>query len=560
MKKQIMSESLKKLICAMSAPENCREDVMRLLAEYTPAIAEDLELTSMSYEVSVPATFGAVGSGMKGSGVMFDNGGSRAVEYKSRFETRNGGYLELIGTSAAEDPEQEDTFKTVCGLTFSLCGKINSVSDLLMLSVTDSLTGAMNMNGFRKTLAPQAGRGLLRGHASVFLNIKNFKYINQKTGMVNGDMILKELVVRFRELCGDNEGYIARLGADNFVLALKKEQVPELTAMLRSFRVELKGAEGDAEIKVYFRCGLYYMTDESTFEDLMNCCTCAYAAARGGKGDFVRYEPYMTEDEHHTKKVLVTFPEAIKSREFQVYYQPKVRCSDKKMVGAEALCRWVKDGRIIPPMDFIPILERFGNISHLDLYVVETVARDLREWLDKGITPVRTSLNISRRDLAITNLANKISEIVDKYEIPHELIEIELTETYTTEEFPMMLRLINELKGFGFRISIDDFGSGYSTLTMLKSIRADIIKLDRAFIKDMTESSSEDRIILKHVVHMVNELDIDVIAEGIETSDQVGFLNGIGCDVVQGYYYDKPLPRAEFDERLADPEWYAKRG
>lgn len=559
MDRPIMSDSVMRMINAMSSPENRRGDVVKLLETYTPDVAQDLGLTSMSFDVDVPLTPGARGSGMKTSGVMFDNGGERAAEYIVRFETVNGGHIEAKATSAVEDPEQRRAFETLSALMFALCGKINSVTDLDALSVTDGLTNALNMSGLRRKLVPLIESGQLKEHVSLFLNIKNFKYINQKIGMPNGDKILKEFVKRFKKQFGEREGYIARLGADNFVVAIKSEQFSELSELMKSFRVTITGREGDAEIKVYFRCGLYYMTEDSTFDEMMNCCSCAYAYARSGKADFVEYEPYMMEDEHHTKKVLVTFPEAIQAREFRVYYQPKVRSSDNKLVGAEALCRWISDGRVIPPMQFIPVLERFGNINRLDLYVVDTVARDMREWLDKGIEPVRVSLNISRRDLSVPDLAKKIDDIVNSYDIPHELIEIELTETYTTDELPMMLKLINELKDLGYKISIDDFGSGYSTLTMLKTIHADIIKLDRAFIKDMKDSSTEDGIILRNVVHMVNELDIEVIAEGVETAEQVSFLSGIGCDVIQGYYYDKPLPREEFDLRLSDREWYSKR-
>lgn len=558
MKDQFMSDNLNKLICAMADPKLGRNDVMDMLIKYVPAVAEDMGLTSLGYDVAVPATFGS--GGMYEKGEIYSSDGSRAVTLEERFETKNGGTFIMNGTSAEEDEQQRAAFHAVANLLFAMCGKINSVSDLQSLAVTDYLTGALNMNGFRRTVIPMLNRTGTGGYASVFLNIKNFKYINQKIGMPNGDKILRELVARFKAGFEKRCGYIARLGADNFVLLFKAEDVMSLLDMLKSFNVTLSGNAGTAEIKVYFRAGLYYTEDNIAFDDIMNRCTCAYASAKNGKtNDFVVFEPYMIDAENRTKKVLVTFPEAIKNREFQVYYQPKVRSSDNVMVGAEALCRWIRHGKVIPPADFIPVLERFGNISQLDLYVVETVAQDLRGWLDKGITPVRTSLNISRRDLLVPKLAERINEIVDRYRIPHDLIEIELTETYTTDEFSMMLRLINELRDFGFKISIDDFGSGYSTLTMLKSIHADIIKLDRAFIKDMTESSNEDRIILRNVVHMVNELKIEVIAEGIETAEQVNFLDTIGCGVIQGFYYDRPLPHDEFDIRLTDPKWYIKK-
>jgi EAL domain-containing protein (putative c-di-GMP-specific phosphodiesterase class I) len=292
----------------------------------------------------------------------------------------------------------------------------------------------------------------------------------------------------------------------------------------------------------------------------MNYASTAYAAARAGKsGDFVFFEKSMLEEEIRTKSIMVAFPQALKQREFCVYYQPKVDAREKKLIGAEALCRWKREGRIVPPVEFIPAIERFGRIVQLDLYVLDRVCSDIKKWTESGITPPRVSVNISRRDLAEPELADKINAIAEKYGIPHELIEIELTETVGSDEFSMMIKLIGKLKEYGFAIAIDDFGSGYSTLTMLKSIKADIIKLDRAFIKDITPDSVSDKTIIRNVVNMVHELNIHVIAEGVETAEQLEFLIDAGCPVIQGYYFDRPLPKEEFDERLTEQEYYKKR-
>ena len=559
MRKQFISESLSSLICAMADPELVTSDIVRMMNEYVPAVAEEIELTSIEYRVFVPSSFMGLQPALDERGLVFDSSGGKTFTYHEHFDTKNRGFFELNATSEYDDEEQRAAFKALANLLFAMCGKINSVTDLRSLAVTDHLTGAMNMNGFRRAVAGVIQSGCMGEYFSAFINIKNFKYINQKVGMQNGDMILRELVLRFHKTVG-KDNFIARLGGDNFIILAKNESFDALDMMLRGFIVPIRDSEGKAEIKVYFRTGIFYCSEDTKLDDIMNCSGCAYATARGGKKrDFVVFEPAMMEAELRTKRVLVTFPEALKNKEFKVFYQPKVSSHDNKMVGAEALTRWMHDGKMVPPMDFITVLERFGNISQLDLYVVETVASDIRNWLDRGLQPVRVSVNISRRDLSVPALAQKINDIVDRYRIPHDLIEIELTETYTTDEFSRMLMLINDLRSFGFKISIDDFGSGYSTLTLLKSIHADIIKLDRAFIKDMTESSREDKIILRNVVHMVNELKIEVIAEGIETAEQVSFLDNIGCGIIQGYYYDKPLPHDEFEERLSDTMWYVKK-
>lgn len=549
---QMMSEEMWTLFETFSEKAAGPANIIELSIKAIPPVVKKIGLHSLSFKVDVPKD--PVHSRNKFDYSVYDDGIEGKIQLCRVFNTNIRGTVEIYAT--ADTQEAAEDFEKLSKLLFMLCGRVITLDTLENLLMTDVLTGAHNSIGFHKRAGMLCEKGRIDDYASFFTNIKNFKFVNQKIGMHNGDEILKMLVKRFRETFDEKENGIYRLGADNFVMLVTKELVPDLIQFLKTFDIVLPSG---IVMHVYFKAGIFLADNSCDSNNVLDYAATAYAFAKTGRnGDFVFFNESMLKEELRSKSIMMTFPEALKKHEFHVYYQPKIRHCDSKLVGAEALCRWMKDGSIVPPLDFIPLIERFGSIVQLDLYVLEQVCTDIRGWIDSGIEPVRVSFNISRRDLAVPDLAEKICTIADKYSIPHELLEIELTETYISDEFTMMTKLISALSEKGFKISIDDFGSGYSTLTMLKNIRTDIIKLDRAFIKDMTAQSHSDKTIIKNVVNMVNELELEVIAEGVESREQVDFLGEVGCEIIQGFYYDKPLPKEEFDERLTDSEYYIK--
>lgn len=550
---KLMSKEMWGLFEAFSEKENEPANIVELVTRTVPPIARLIGIHHMNLKVDVPRD--PVRSRNRFDFTAFDDGIEGKVHLCRTFSTRGNGKVEIFATTDTQEASED--FYRLAKLLFTLCGRVITLNTLDNTVTTDMLTGASNLIGFHKKAGKYCEEGVIDDYALFFTNIKNFKYINQKIGMQSGDDILRGFVKRFIEVFGEAENGIFRLGADNFVLLLKKDQMPDLIRFLKTFDVTLPSG---INMHIYFKAGIFLAYNGCDSSDLMNYASTAYAAARAGKsGDFVFFEKSMLEEEIRTKSIMVAFPQALKQREFCVYYQPKVDAREKKLIGAEALCRWKQEGRIVPPVEFIPAIERFGRIVQLDLYVLDRVCSDIKKWTESGITPPRVSVNISRRDLAEPELAEKINAIAEKYGIPHELIEIELTETVGSDEFSMMIKLIGKLKEYGFAIAIDDFGSGYSTLTMLKSIKADIIKLDRAFIKDITPDSVSDKTIIRNVVNMVHELNIHVIAEGVETAEQLEFLIEAGCPVIQGYYFDRPLPKEEFDERLTEQDYYKER-
>ena len=248
------------------------------------------------------------------------------------------------------------------------------------------------------------------------------------------------------------------------------------------------------------------------------------------------------------------FRDAITNEEFLVYYQPKVEARRYRMKGAEALCRWIHDGEMILPFRFIPVYERNGDICELDFYMLEHVCRDLRRWLDEGKTVVRTSVNLSREHMGDRHLVEHIVSIIDQHQIPHEYIEIELTETSTEVDYMELREIVNALHALGIHTSIDDFGVGYSSMNLLAELPWNMVKIDKSFVPLGTDEEDDKKkmVMLRSIISMANALELECIAEGVETARQVVLLKEQGCYFIQGYYFDRPLPVADFEERLSE--------
>ena len=259
-----------------------------------------------------------------------------------------------------------------------------------------------------------------------------------------------------------------------------------------------------------------------------------------------------TDEEYH---VITKFFQALSQHEVVFYLQPQCRASSGKIVGAEALARWIKpDGTVIPPDEFIPILEKRGLISDLDMYIWEEVCRWQRGWIDSGHTPLPVSINVSVADILHTDLPKYFENLTDRYSLERKLIKIEITESSYISNATLVRDTVHSLREKGFTVLMDDFGSGYSTLNMLKNLNIDIIKLDAQFLR-MDESNEEKSIrILESVTNMTKTIGVPIIAEGVETEKQKDFLLDLGCRYIQGYYFYKPMPAADYERLITNPE------
>lgn len=385
------------------------------------------------------------------------------------------------------------------------------------------------------------------------MDLKHFSLFNQQLGRDASSRVMKEYIGQLEKAAGE-DGLVSRLGGDNFVLLFRKKHLDQVVKLLEGSPVRF-GETEDGRTMVSAHAGILVIPDDYYFHDfgdLMDRIINAYNIARSGaRGDIVFSSEKMLEQKEQAMRIKHSFPVALQDEEILVFYQPKISVTTKSIVGAEALSRWYHNGKLVLPSDFIPVLEQSMDICRLDFYVLERVCRDIRRWLDEGKPTVRISVNLSRRHLIDLDLLDHILSIVDKYRIPHHLIEIELTETTTDVEFKDLKRVVTGLQKAGIITSVDDFGIGYSSLNLIRDIPWNILKVDKNFLP-LDEHNTQDRlnIMFRHVVNMAKEIGLTCVAEGVETSEQVNILRKNGCDIAQGFYYDKPLPVRDFEKRL----------
>ena len=261
------------------------------------------------------------------------------------------------------------------------------------------------------------------------------------------------------------------------------------------------------------------------------------------------FDTSMIERIRREKRIEDIMEDALALGEFIVYLQPKYSLGEKnEVVGAEALVRWKHDGKLIPPGDFIPLFERNGFVTKLDYYMFEEVCKLQKKYLSLGMKPKLISVNMSRLHIHKAGFVSELAAICAKYDIETKYIEIEITESAAYEEMTMLCEIFREIKRYGFHVSIDDFGTGYSSLNMLKDMTVDVIKIDRSFLTESADENENASLIIACLVMLASSLKINTICEGVETKPQADLLTKLGCDMVQGFYFARPMPVTDFEE------------
>ena len=411
--------------------------------------------------------------------------------------------------------------------------------------------GYPNFRTFSNYIASHAGTGTLSGMAVYHYNLRHFSLINQEFGRKTGDQVLRTHFEKLKGMLGKDE-ILIRLGGDNFIGTCTMEKLEDIVKYLTEASIPI---DDDRTVAITSSVGIFCVP--KTFpvrnpSDILGQIINALQVARAGAmGNVVYFDESLLAAKEKSKRIQQLFPEALANGEFKPFYQPKVNIITGKLEGAEALCRWFHDGKMIPPNDFIPMLEEGSDICRLDLHMLDCVCRDLRHWIDEGKDVVRISVNFSRKNILNNGLVGAISEIIDHYQIPHEYLEIELTETTSDVAFNDLRRITGGLHALGIYTAIDDFGVGFSSLNLLKEIPWNVLKIDRSFLPvEKDEDNCIRNIMFKHVVSLSRQLGLQCVAEGVETLEQVNILRANNCDLAQGFYFDKPLPVEYFEERL----------
>lgn len=412
----------------------------------------------------------------------------------------------------------------------------------------DAMTGIWNRDVFCRKTQRMLRKNRDTQYCLVCLDIDNFKAINELFGTDTGDVVLCE-TAKAVEHAFDKIGTCCRLEADHFAWCIPQElfDIDAFNELLNSFYEQMH-----LRYTISVRYGIYEIEDPMMAPDLM-CDRANIASCTIKPESNVRYAYY--DDTLRTallkeQDIVANMDLALRERQFRVYYQPLFSASTRTVTSAEALVRWSRPGMgMVRPDEFLRVFEKNGLITKLDLYIWEEVCRYLAGRIRDGKYVVPVSVNMSRMDIYDPNLFEKIQEMVAKYDLSPSLLKFEITENLFIENQGRINELVGKLQNAGFAVLMDDFGSGYSSLNTLKDLPVDILKIDRAFITDIS-TSERGANILSSIIRLSQRLEIPVVAEGIETKEQLDYICGLGCDTIQGYYFSKPLPEEEFSTML----------
>lgn len=446
-----------------------------------------------------------------------------------------------------EEVQQIEAFEK---LIYTFCDRSYASTIAKDLSMFDNDLMVYPLTFFLATVKNLIRHGRIGEFGGVYFNIKHFSSINDRFGRDCATNIMKQFIHGIQEKILYEE-CICRVGGDNFVVLFKKDNLNIIKNYLSGMPITFNDGE---TVTVTTTAG-YYMIPEATESatDVMDRISTAYQLAKSVyKRPFLFYDDEIMQHQTHVKEIEMMFPSAIENEEFKVFYQPKTQLNNYQLAGAEALCRWFRNGKVISPGEFIPVLEGSKAICTLDFYMLDHVCRDIRRWLDEGREAVKVSVNLSRLHLGDEDLLESILRIIDKYKVPHHFIEIELTETTTDVDYKELKKIVYGLREQDISTSVDDFGVGYSSLNLIREMPWNVLKIDKSFLPTQEEENNDPSKVkmLRHIITMSQDLGLECIVEGVETAEQVKLLKDCKCYLAQGFYFDRPLPVKEFEQKL----------
>ena len=434
--------------------------------------------------------------------------------------------------------------------------RIQSEERLAYLAQFDTLTGlpnrALMRDRFNQMLANARRHGTRLG--VMFVDLDHFKLVNDTQGHAAGDEMLKEVAKRLSQ-CVRSGDTVARISGDEFVVILGELASSDSAATVAQKLLEQVAAPfspAGRETFVSASIGIaLYPEDGDSADALVSAADAAmYRAKQSSRNSYCYFTPGITEGARARLQLAAELRGALERQEFRLVYQPKVALGDRAVQGAEALLRWAHPERgMVAPGEFVPVLEDTGLIVAVGEWALRRVCADLRAWIGAGRSPVPVSVNLSARQFQSRGLDGTIRGIIDEYRLDPALIELEITESHLMQDPDDAMRVMKSLADAGVRIAIDDFGTGYSSLAYLTRFPVSALKIDRSFVKDI-EHDAQDAVIVRTIVEMAHTLGFRVVAEGVETENQLAFLHGLGCDQAQGFLFAHPMGAEELGARL----------
>lgn len=416
-----------------------------------------------------------------------------------------------------------------------------------LLETTELKTGLLNENACIAKLNEMLQQQDMDTYATVYFDLERFGYINDQYGREIGNRVIMDYARILNKMKRPDE-ILARQGGDKFIAVVLRRNLDILLAQIASTKVTFSEDGTDYDITLSAHAGIYNIEKEDkNAEDIISRAQAALGYGKNAGNTVTYMTPKLMAMLRDEKQFASDIPVAMADEEFIPYYQPKVNSRTNTLCGAEALVRWSRNGELIPPGRFIPILEKKDLMCEMDFYMLRHVCADISRWIEQGYVPPTISVNFSRRNLSNKHLAADIDAVVREYHVPKKMIEIEITETI--DEFPISVLkdFVDDLHKLGYKVAVDDFGSGSSSLSLLREVTFDTLKIDKGFVD---RAYAKDLAILNSMIKLAKEIGVETLAEGVEQREQVDTLLSMGCEIIQGYFFDRPLPKDGFENRI----------
>ena len=480
-----------------------------------------------------------------------DESGARRYAYQEEHGVSAEYELYPVKGQPAWSEEEKSRIEVFVLMLYQANERQRLTEDVDYYRYHDPQTRHTNMTYFSQRCEQCIKDGTIGNYTAMAVNLSGFTNLNLKIGSSNCDTVLVRYMDWLKMGLAADE-VVSRISGDQFALLIHKEHEEQMLDKLRASEIRYGKNEPD-RVCISAEAGIYQLTDgvDNYHHIIQAVCSALNVAKSSLQLQFSYYDP-MTADASERKKFYeAEFEKALVNEDIHVYFQPKVSLKDYDLIGAEALSRWIVNGEIVPPDSFIPILEETTRICELDFYVLEHVCKSIQSWLRHGVQPVKVSVNFSRRHLSNDNLVQDIVQVIDKYEVPHQYIEVELTETTIDADFAALKQIVYGLRDYGIESSVDDFGMGYSSLSLIRDVPFKVLKIDKSFLGDKNmESDERQRSMMKHVISMANDLGMECIAEGVESMEHVQLLKENKCYMAQGFLFNRPIPQEQFEDIL----------
>ena len=446
-------------------------------------------------------------------------------------------------------------------LLLLIWNRTKHLREIKRILYTDELTGALSMAGFEKAASQILASDRTKKHFIVDFDISRFENYNSLHGRERGDELLRLIADTMMKYRSSDE-FLARIYADHFVIFTANDSTEALRERVASFNSRLIALTA-SDTSILINYGIFEITDHSMpVREMIDCAVMAKQQVKGNAEDYIAIYDHEVRLRRTEDGALIAGMEAaMKNGEFVVFYQPKFASQTGLITCSEALVRWFRsDGSIVRPDRFIDLFEGNGQIIKLDFYMLEEVCKKQREFAAKGLPLMSIAVNFSRSHLYDSSFVEEMTATIKKYDVPPSLIEIEFTERAMTEDLNVMKGCLQSLRSIGFSIAMDDFGSGYSSLNALKELPIDVVKLDKGFMDfDQEKNNESGRKVVRSVIDLAKQLSLKTVVEGVETKEQFEFLRDCGCDMIQGYYFSKPVDAAEYERLLSEQQKSARR-